>query len=78
MGLIFEEDLPKTKTKKKKEANTTICGYMNKNKQENLGCLNKPGTHANQVAYQMKCHVCGHVYEANGCDIFLRKCPKCM
>lgn len=76
MGLLFEDDLPKVK--KKKEGNTTVAGYINKNGQENLGCLHKAGTHANQTAYQMKCHNCGHVYEANGCDIFLRKCPKCM
>ena len=76
MGLIFEDDLPKSK--RKKESSTTIAGYINQNRQENIGCLHKAGNHANQTAYQMKCLVCGHMYEANGCDIFLRKCPKCM
>lgn len=76
MDLIFEDDLPKSR--KKKETTSTISGFINDNKQENLGCLHKPGTHANQMAYQMKCCLCGHMYEANGCDIFLRKCPKCM
>lgn len=76
MGLIFEEDLPKVK--RKKEAATTVAGYTNQNQQRNMGCLHKAGNHANQTAYQMKCLVCGHMYEANGCDIFLRKCPKCM
>ena len=55
-----------------------MLGYVNKNKQENMGCLNTAGTHMNQMAYKMKCQVCGYVYESNGCDIFLRKCPKCM
>ena len=76
MALIWEEDLPKKS--KKKDSPTTVVGFVNDNKQENLGCLGKAGTHANQMAYRMKCHVCGHIYEANGCDIFLRKCPKCM
>jgi len=76
MGLIFEEDLPKIKSKK--ESATTTTGYINQNRQKNMGCLHKAGNHANQTAYQMKCLICGHMYEANGCDIFLRKCPKCM
>lgn len=25
----------------------------------------------------MKCRECGHVYGANGADIFQKKCPKC-
>lgn len=56
---------------------TTKQGYINKNNQENLGCLNKPGTHYNQISYQMRCNSCRHMYEANGCDIAIRRCPVC-
>lgn len=57
---------------------TLIAGYVNRNNQENLGCLNKPGNHYNQMAYAMHCNNCGFEYEANGCDIAIRKCPNCM
>ncbi len=53
-------------------------GFVNGNMQENMGCLNKPGTHYNQQAYKMRCKNCDFEYEANGCDIAIRKCPKCM
>lgn len=53
-------------------------GFINKNMQENMGCLNKPGTHYNQQAYKMRCQNCNFEYEANGCDVAIRKCPKCM
>ena len=61
-----------------KEGKTLAVGYVNKNNQENRGCLNKPGNHYNQMAYLMRCNECGHEYEANGCDVAIRKCPKCM
>lgn len=56
---------------------TTAHGYTNRNNQTNIGCLNKPGTHPNQKAYSMHCNICGYDYEANGCDIAIRKCPNC-
>lgn len=62
---------------KKGSGKTTVEGYINKNNQENLGCLHKRGTHGNQTAYQMKCRNCGNLYEANGCDIAIRRCPFC-
>lgn len=46
--------------------------------QENRGCLNKPGNHYNQIAYLLHCNECGFEYEANGCDVAIRKCPNCM
>lgn len=67
--------IAKNKTKRGK---TLIVGYINRNGQENLGCLNKPGNHYNQMAYAMRCNNCGFEYEANGCDIAIRKCPNCM
>jgi hypothetical protein len=52
-------------------------GYINKNNQENCGITGKEGTHVGQKLYNMKCQLCGYVYEANGCDVWLRKCPIC-
>ena len=63
---------------KKKVGKTLIKGYINRNNQENYGCLNKPGNHYNQMAYLLHCNKCGFEYEANGCDVAIRKCPRCM
>ena len=62
----------------KKPGKTLIAGYINRNNQENKGCLNKPGNHYNQMAYLLHCNECGFEYEANGCDVAIRKCPRCM
>lgn len=77
---ILEEDkiVKATNRPKTKRGKTLVEGYINRNNQENLGCLNKPGNHYNQMAYLMRCNVCGHEYEANGCDVAIRKCPECM
>lgn len=56
---------------------TTEEGYINRNQQENLGKTTEPGTDYGQWYYQMKCLHCGHLYKANGSDVFQRKCPKC-
>ena len=63
---------------KKKTGKTLVKGYINRNNQENYGCLNKTGNHASQMAYLLHCNDCGFEYEANGCDIAIRKCPRCM
>lgn len=63
---------------KKKTGKTLVRGYINRNNQENYGCLNKPGNHYNQMAYLLHCNNCGFEYEANGCDVAIRKCPRCM
>ena len=70
-----KKQLVKTTNKRGK---TLIAGYVNSNNQENMGCLNKPGNHYNQMAYAMRCNICGFEYEANGCDVAIRKCPNCM
>lgn len=62
----------------KKAGKTLVAGYINRNNQENMGCLNKPGNHFNQMAYLLRCNHCGFEYEANGCDVAIRKCPRCM
>lgn len=70
--------VPKLGAKAKKTGKTLQLGYINKNNQENRGCLNKPGNHYNQMAYLLHCNKCGYEYEANGCDVAIRKCPNCM
>ena len=52
-------------------------GYINKNNQKNLGYRGKSETHYNQRFFEMECLDCGHKYMANGCDVWLRKCPVC-
>ena len=56
---------------------TTEAGYINKNHQKNLGYAGVSETHYNQRFFQMECMDCGHRYYANGCDVWLRKCPNC-
>lgn len=62
---------------KKKVGKTLVKDCINRNNQENYGCLNKPGNHINQMAYLLYCNECGFEYEANGCDAAIRKCPRC-
>jgi hypothetical protein len=56
---------------------TTRPGYVNRNNQVVIRNTNLPGTDRGQTVYQLGCAICGHVYGANGSDIFERKCPKC-
>ena len=56
---------------------TTDAGYINKNNQKNLGYRGISETHNNQKFFEMECLDCGHKYMANGCDVWLRKCPNC-
>ena len=56
---------------------TTDVGYINKNNQKNLGYRGLSETHISAKFYEMECLDCGHRYMANGCDIWLRKCPLC-
>lgn len=56
---------------------TTDVGFVNKNNQKNLGYRGVSDTHYNQKFFELECLDCGHKYMANGCDIWLRKCPKC-
>ena len=57
---------------------TTDEGYVNKNNQKNIGYRGISKTHYNQRFFEMECLDCGHKYMANGCDVWLRKCPKCI
>ena len=56
---------------------TTDAGYINKNNQKNLGYRGISETHYNQKFFEMECLGCGHKYMANGCDVWLRRCPVC-
>ena len=56
---------------------TTEVGYINKNNQKNHGYRGVSQTHYNQKFFEMECLDCGHRYMANGCDVWLRKCPEC-
>ena len=56
---------------------TTDTGYINKNNQKNLGYRGISETHVSAKSYEMECLDCGHHYLANGCDVWLRKCPVC-
>ena len=56
---------------------TTDEGYINKNNQKNLGCRGVSETHISAKCYEMECLDCSHKYLANGCDVWLRKCPAC-
>ena len=57
--------------------NSLDVGYINKNNQKNLGYRGKSETHYNQNFFEMECLDCGHKSMANGCDVWLRKCPAC-
>lgn len=61
------------------ETATTKVGYVNRNAQMCTGHRGTSGTDHGQVAYRMACMRadCGHVYGANGTDLFQRKCPRC-
>ena len=58
---------------------TTQIGYVNRNNQKNLGTRGMAGTDHGQLVYKLKCQEanCGHIYGANGTDVFQRKCPRC-
>ncbi len=63
--------------KKKENFATTAIGYVNKNKQKNLGRTSEKGTDKNQWLYRMRCEYCKAEYTCNGSDIHLKKCPVC-
>lgn len=60
----------------RKPKGTTKIGYVNPHKQVVIRNTGKPGSDHNQKIYLLACSRCGHLYGANGSDIFERKCPK--
>ena len=59
------------------DGQTTQIGYVNKYRQVCLGTCGEAGNHRYAKRYKMHCSDCGHVYYANGCDVWLRKCSEC-
>ena len=55
---------------------STQIGYVNDHRQVCLGTRGEKGNHRMARAYRMHCSDCGHIYEANGCDVWERTCPK--
>ena len=56
---------------------TLIPGYKNKNGQVVIRYTNHRGNDHNQFVAQLGCSHCGHVYGANGSDVWQRCCPAC-
>jgi len=56
---------------------TTKVGFVNSNGQVVIRNTGKPGTDHGQKVYQLGCSLCGHIYGANGSDVWDRKCPEC-
>ena len=69
---------PKPAAKKKTALKgTTKIGFVSRRGQVVIRGTGAPGTDHGQKIYQLGCSKCGHVYGANGSDIYDHKCPKC-
>lgn len=51
-------------------------GRVNKNNQKVVLATGEPGSLLGQRFFLMECLDCASQYKSNGCDIWLRKCPK--
>lgn len=56
---------------------TTYPGFVNRHGQVVIYNTRKDGTDHLEKIYKLGCSNCGHVYGANGADIFERRCPNC-
>jgi hypothetical protein len=53
-------------------------GFTNKNNQSVVGAAPEYfSNHDSAKPWQLYCLFCKNEYGANGCDIHIRKCPKC-
>lgn len=52
------------------ESKTTAKGYINRNKQKNLGFTYDKGSDHGQYFYILECQQCGKQYKSNNFDIF--------
>ena len=77
IGAIILTIIIYRKMRCRRMSNSTEQGFINKRNQRNNGCTYTSGTDHNQKFYSMECLNCGHKYQANGSDIWQRKCPKC-
>ena len=63
------------KSTRRRSADTTQVGYINRNGQEVVRPTGKPDTDHGQYVYVLRCRTCGQEYGVNGSDIFRRRCP---
>jgi hypothetical protein len=61
----------------KDSKSTTTPGFINVNKQLVLRRTTREGNLPGQRVYALHCQHCDAEYGANGCDIHIRRCPKC-
>jgi hypothetical protein len=59
----------------RKTKSTTDPGYKNRNGQIVVRNTGLRGTDFGSSTYELRCSHCGHIYGANGQDIWQRKCP---
>jgi hypothetical protein len=59
-------------------ATTTDIGYTNRNGQRVIKHTSLSENLPGQKLYVLQCTRCGREYGANGCDIHIRRCPRCM
>jgi hypothetical protein len=54
---------------------STRPGYVNRHGQVVIRNTGLPGTDRRQTVYELGCSACGHVYGANGSELYERRCP---
>jgi len=53
-------------------------GYTNHNEQQVIENTKiGSSSHYNQTIWLVQCNLCNYLYGANGCDLHIRKCPRC-
>ncbi|HLG58141.1 MAG TPA: hypothetical protein VI485_22535 [Vicinamibacterales bacterium] len=55
----------------------TTIGFRNREGQEVVRKTGREGTTLDQRVFVLRCSVCGHEYDCDGCDIYDRLCPSC-
>ena len=55
----------------------TAIGFRNREGQEVVRKTGREGTTLDQRVFVLRCSVCGHEYDCDGCDIYDRLCPNC-
>jgi hypothetical protein len=55
----------------------TAIGFRNREGQEVVLKTAREGVTPDQRVFVLRCSVCGHEYDCDGCDIHDRLCPKC-
>jgi hypothetical protein len=55
----------------------TEIGFRNREGQEVVRKTGREGATPEQRVFVLRCSVCGHEYDCDGCDIYDRLCPNC-